>query len=74
MYSNCKYENSIEKDIKTLSDDSFEGREAGTQVEKKQLNLLKQFQSGLEPKGVDGFFQYFNFNESSNLPTIIIKF
>ena len=39
---NYEYENSIEKDIKTLSDDSFEGREAGTQGEKEQLNLLKQ--------------------------------
>lgn len=65
---NYEYENSIEKDIKTLSDDSFEGREAGTQGEKKAAEFIKtRFQEiGLEPKGVDGFFQYFNFNKSSN--------
>lgn len=65
---NFEYENSIEKDIKTLSDDSFEGREAGTQGEKRAAEFIKtRFKEiGLKPKGVDGFFQYFNFNKSSN--------
>ena len=40
----------------------------GSQGEKRAAEFIKtRFQEiGLEPKGVDGFFQYFNFNKSSN--------
>jgi len=53
----------FKKHITYLASDELEGREAGTESEKKAAQYVaKEFrQIGLNPKGTDGYFQQFNF-------------
>ena len=53
----------LKKHIITLSSDNFEGRETGTEGEKKASDyIVSEFKkAGLKPKGEKGFLQEFNF-------------
>lgn len=53
----------LKKHIVTLSSDNFEGRETGTDGEKKASDyIVSEFKKvGLKPKGSKGFLQEFNF-------------
>ncbi len=62
----CKEQTIQEKfkqHISYLASDELEGREAGTDAEKKAAQYVAtEFKNiGLEPKGTDGFFQEFDF-------------
>ena len=65
---NYVYENKLEFDVKNLSDDKFEGREAGKNGEKEAAKYIEsRFKEiGLHPKGTQEFIQPFNFKNSSN--------
>ncbi len=58
----------MKKHIEYLASDALEGREAGTEGEKKAAEYISsQFKSGsLEPKGSDGYFQDFDFLMGKN--------
>ncbi len=55
--------------IKTLSDDGFEGRFPGTSGSDKAIDYITgEYKSaGIEPAGVSGYMQYFDFVTSVNL-------
>jgi Zn-dependent M28 family amino/carboxypeptidase len=57
------YKNAIEDDVAFLADDKLEGRQTGTEGEKRAADyLVERFKSiGLEPKGTDGYLQSFSF-------------
>ena len=62
----CKEQTLQEKfkqHISYLASDELEGREAGTDAEKKAAQYVAtEFKNiGLEPKGTDGYFQGFDF-------------
>ena len=56
------------KVVKYLASDKLEGRETGTKAEKAAAKyLVKQFKSiGLEPKGVNGYYQDFTYTPKPN--------
>ena len=58
-----KNENRIQEDVSYLADDALEGRQTGTEGEKKAAEYIaKRFKEmGLSPKGTDGFYQEFSF-------------
>ncbi|GGG94800.1 aminopeptidase [Polaribacter pacificus] len=75
----CKQENkqkvSIESDANFLASDALEGRQTGTDGEKKAVEYIqKRFKDlGLEGKGTDGFLQAFSFKPKTH-PHEEIKF
>lgn len=62
-YTDDQLRVALKKHISTLASDGFEGREAGTNGEKKATDyIVKEFKSaGLQPKGEKGFLQPFPF-------------
>lgn len=68
----CKQEEakvvSMKDDVFALADDSYNGRETGTEGEKKAAEYIAgRFEDlGLEPKGTDKYFQNFTFKPSTN--------
>ncbi|MGB5417764.1 M28 family peptidase [Algibacter sp.] len=68
----CKKEKTktitIKEDVSFLSDDELEGRQTGTDGEKKAAEYIaKRFDKmGLEAKGINGFFQTFTFKPKTN--------
>ena len=65
---NYVYENKLKYDVKNLSDDKYEGREAGKNGEKEAAKYIEsRFKEiGLHPKGTVQYIQPFNFKNSSN--------
>jgi len=63
-------ENKIKEDVSFLADDKLEGRNTGTEGEKKAAEYIaKRFKDlGLSEKGSDGFFQDFSFQPNTNSP------
>lgn len=61
-------ENKIKEDVAFLADDKLEGRETGTEGERKAADYIAQrFKSlGLDGKGTDGYFQDFTFKPKSD--------
>jgi len=59
---------SLQNDVSFLASDQLEGRETGTAGAVKAAEFLaKRFKEiGLEPKGVDGYFQEFTFSPRKN--------
>jgi aminopeptidase YwaD len=59
----------LQAHIKYLADDKLEGRRTGTPGESLAMNYIaEQFkQIGLQPKGVDGYFQSFDINEGKQV-------
>ncbi len=68
----CKQEKqnavSMREDVTVLASDDFMGRETGTEGELKAAEYIaSRFEDlGVQPKGSDGYFQNFNFRNSSN--------
>ncbi len=62
-------EDSFRKHVQYLASDELEGREAGTDSEKKAADYIKKEFSniGLSPMGTDGYFQDFEFIIGKNL-------
>ena len=65
---NYVYENKLKYDVKNLSDDKYEGREAGKNGEKEAAKYIEsRFKEiGLHPKGTEEYIQPFNFKNNSN--------
>ncbi|MGV8813278.1 MAG: M28 family peptidase [Gelidibacter sp.] len=67
LIASCKQEVieeiSMETDVSVLASDAYEGRETGTNGEKKAVAYISErFKAlGLQPKGSNGFYQYFSF-------------
>ena len=61
-------ENKIKEDISFLANDELEGRETGTEGEKKAAKYIaERFKSmGLEEKGTEGYIQKFNFKPKTD--------
>ncbi|NNL32655.1 MAG: M28 family peptidase [Flavobacteriaceae bacterium] len=61
-------ENKIKEDVKILADDSLEGRQTGTEGEKKAADYIaERFKDmGLEGKGTEGYFQDFSFKPKTD--------
>ncbi|MBT8253524.1 MAG: M28 family peptidase [Flavobacteriaceae bacterium] len=61
-------ENKMKEDVNFLADDKLEGRQTGTEGEKKAAEYLaSRFTDiGLEPKGTDGYFQDFSFKPKTD--------
>ncbi|APY08420.1 peptidase M28 [Winogradskyella sp. J14-2] len=61
-------ENKIKEDVYFLADDKLEGRQTGTEGEKKASEyLIKRFKEiGLEAKGTEGFLQPFSFKPKTD--------
>ena len=59
---------SIQEDVIFLASDEMEGRQTGTDGEKKAANYIrKRFKNlGLQPKGTQGFLQPFTFTPKTN--------
>ena len=59
----------LQAHIKYLADDKLEGRRTGTAGEAIAMNYIaEQFkQIGLQPKGVEGYFQSFDINEGKQV-------
>ncbi|WP_345275344.1 M28 family peptidase [Litoribaculum gwangyangense] len=59
---------SIKDDVMYLSGDALEGRQTGSEGEKKAAEYIaKRFEDlGLEPKGNEGYFQRFSFKPKTN--------
>ncbi|GAB4153631.1 MAG: M20/M25/M40 family metallo-hydrolase [Winogradskyella sp.] len=69
----CKKEvrvvdNKIKEDVYFLADDKLEGRQTGTEGERKASEyLVKRYKEiGLEPKGTEGFLQSFSFKPKTD--------
>ncbi len=69
----CKTETPVKEvtmkeDVYFLADDAQEGRETGSETERKSANYLaERFKDlGLEPKGTDGYLQPFTFKPKTN--------
>ncbi|MFY9242977.1 MAG: M28 family peptidase [Polaribacter sp.] len=71
----AKIENSIENDVTFLASDELEGRQTGTEGEKKAASYItKRFKDlGLSPKGTQEFLQPFSFKPKTN-PHDEVKF
>ena len=63
-----KPENKIKEDVAFLADDKLEGRQTGTDGEKKAQDYIAQRFSdlGLEQKGVNGYFETFSFKPKTD--------
>ncbi|MBT8266133.1 MAG: M28 family peptidase [Bacteroidia bacterium] len=61
-------ENKIKEDVKILADNSLEGRQTGTEGEKKAADYIaERFKDmGLEGKGTEGYFQDFSFKPKTD--------
>ena len=61
-------ENKIKEDVAFLASDELEGRQTGTQAEKKAADYIaNRFKNlGLDPKGTEGFIQPFTFMPKTN--------
>lgn len=61
-------ENKIKEDVVFLADDKLEGRQTGTDGEKKAATyLISRFEEiGLEPKGTNGYLQPFSFKPKTD--------
>lgn len=61
-------ENKIKEDVYFLADDKLEGRQTGTDGEKKASEyLIQRFKEiGLEPKGTEGYLQPFSFKPKTD--------
>lgn len=61
-------ENKIKEDVSFLADDKLEGRQTGTEGEKKAADFIAERfkQIGLEGKGTDGYFQDFSFKPKTD--------
>jgi glutathione peroxidase-family protein len=68
-------ENKIKEDVAFLANDKLEGRQTGTEGEKAAANyLVSRFKElSLQPKGVKGYLQPFNFTPKTN-PHDEVKF
>ncbi len=79
LFISCKQtninENSIESDVAFLASDALEGRQTGTEGEKKAAEFItKRFKDlGLTEKGTEGFLQPFTFKPKTN-PHDEVKF
>ncbi len=73
--NNTNNSNKIKDDVTFLADDKLEGRQTGTEGEKKAAEyIVKRFKElGLEPKGTEGFIQDFSFKPKTN-PHEEVKF
>ncbi|MCT4629350.1 M28 family peptidase [Winogradskyella sp.] len=60
--------NKIKEDVAYLADDKLEGRQTGTDGEKKASEyLVKRFKEmGIEPKGTEGYLQPFSFKPKTD--------
>jgi len=60
--------NNIKEDVAFLADDKLEGRQTGTDGEKKAADYIKnRFKNiGLQPKGTNGFLQSFSFKPKTH--------
>jgi len=60
--------NQVEQDIYYLSSDELQGREMGTEGERMAAQYIAERMNsiGLEPKGLDGYFQYFAVTPQAN--------
>ncbi len=56
-------QSNIKNDVSFLADDALEGRQTGTEGEKKAADyIVKRFEEiGVSPKGTNGFYQEFSF-------------
>jgi len=63
-----KPENKMKADVSYLANDDLEGRQTGTESEKKAADYLaKRFEElGLEAKGTNGYFQDFTFKPKTD--------
>ena len=63
-----KPENKIKEDVYFLADDKLEGRQTGSEGEKKASEYIAQRFSdlGLEKKGINGYFQTFSFKPKTD--------
>lgn len=63
-----KPENKMKADVSYLADDNLEGRQTGTESEKKAAEYLaERFKElGLEEKGTNGYFQDFTFKPKTD--------
>ena len=61
-------ENKIKEDVYFLADDKLEGRQTGTEGEKKASEyIVKRFKEiGLEAKGTEGYLQSFSFKPKTD--------
>ncbi|WP_243473860.1 M28 family peptidase [Winogradskyella sp. MH6] len=61
-------ENNIKEDVYFLADDKLEGRQTGTEGEKKASEyIVKRFKEiGLEAKGTEGYLQSFSFKPKTD--------
>lgn len=61
-------ENKIKEDVYFLADDKLEGRQTGTEGEKKASEyIIKRFKEiGLEAKGTEGYLQSFSFKPKTD--------
>ena len=59
---------SMEKDVAFLADDLLEGRQTGSEGERKAAEYIaKRFEAlGMAPKGTDGYFQRFSFKPKTD--------
>lgn len=66
--SEHKPENKIKEDVAFLADDKLEGRQTGTDGEKKAQDYIAQRFSdlGLEQKGINGYFETFSFKPKTD--------
>ena len=66
--SDYQPENKIKEDVYFLADDKLEGRQTGSEGEKKAYEYIAQRFSdlGLEQKGVNGYFQTFSFKPKTD--------
>ena len=73
--SEKKLDDKIKDDVSFLADDALEGRQTGTEGEKKAAEYIsKRFEElGLSGKGTDGYLQPFSFTPKTN-PHEEVKF
>ena len=66
--SNYQPENKIKEDVSFLADDKLEGRQTGSEGEKKAYEYIAQrfTDLGLEQKGADGYYQTFSFKPKTD--------
>ncbi len=79
LFISCKetinQKNRIQEDVAFLADDALEGRQTGTEGEKKAANYISNrfIELGLSPKGTKKFLQPFTFKPKTN-PHEEVKF
>jgi len=66
--SDYQPENKIKEDVSFLADDKLEGRQTGSEGEKKAYEYIAQrfTDLGLEQKGVNGYYQTFSFKPKTD--------